>query len=144
MTEPLLKHPKLQALLALWNERVADGPSSVPVPDQIDPMDMRPWIGNLVIMDVIEGDNFIYAYYGTQFASAFGKDMLGKSVDLLPDEQRTLIQKEYETVRRNRLPLTRTYTASFEGKLETWERLVLPLSADGETVDKLMVAAYRL
>ena len=58
--------------------------------------------------------------------------------------QRALLRREYEQVREERLPVSRTYTASFEDEEQTWERLVLPFFApDGEVV-KLLVAAYRL
>ena len=62
----------------------------------------------------------------------------------LPEPQRDLLRKEYEQVRSERLPVSRTYTASFDGEEQTWERLVLPFfGPDGEVV-KLLVADYRL
>jgi hypothetical protein len=137
-----LQHPKLQSLHDYWMAQHAGTP--VPVSDVVDPDDLKPWLGNLLVMDVVEGDNFIYSYYGKSFADAFQADMMGRSIELLPEAQRTVLQAEYDRVRRDRVPATRVYTADFDGQPATWERLVLPLSSDGEIVDKLLVAAYRL
>ena len=144
MTEPplTLRHPKLQSLLEFWRRQQAD--AAVPVAEDLDPEDLKEWLGNLLIMDVIEGDNFIYSYYGESFERAFGESMVGKSIELLPDAQRALLHDEYERARIGRAPIARVYTAEFDGKLATWERLVLPLSTNGEKVDKLMVSAYQL
>ena len=136
-----LHHAELVALFEFWRGRNPDHPA---LAGAIDPAELRRWIGNLVVMDVIEGDNFVYAYYGESFAQAFGESMVGKSIELLPPEQRALLQQEYERASKERLPVARRYTAEFEGGRATWERLVLPLSTDGKTVDKLLVAAYRL
>ena len=142
MTEPVLRHPKLQRLYDYWSGRRAD--STVPLVDRLEPSDMREWIGNLLVMDVVEGDNFVYSYYGRSFEQAFGIDMVGKSIELLPAGQRDLLQAEYDRVRQAAEPTARTYTADFGGRQATWERLVLPLSTDGAAVDKLLVAAYEL
>jgi hypothetical protein len=40
--------------------------------------------------------------------------------------------------------VARVYSADFDGVPSTWERLVLPLTEDGETVGKLLVGAYKL
>jgi hypothetical protein len=141
--QPLhLRHPMLRGLYEFWKGYCAV--DSVAGATDIDPASLRPWIGNLLIMDVIEGDNFIYSYYGDAFQQAFGDSMVGKSIELLPPEQRDLLHNEYDRVRREREPLMRTYTADFNGRVATWERLVLPLTSTGETVDKLLVAAYQL
>jgi hypothetical protein len=144
MTPSMLdpRHPDLRKLHAFWLGYCGDG--TVALASEIDPGDLRPWIGNLVIMDVIEGDNFVYSYYGDAFEKAFGETMVGKSIELLPADQRALLQGEYDAVRRERLPKLRRYTADFGGRTATWERLVLPLTSDGTAVDKLMVAAYQL
>jgi len=47
-------------------------------------------------------------------------------------------------VRRERLPVARVHTADFDGRQRSWERLVLPMSSDGVTIDKLLVATYEL
>ena len=55
-----------------------------------------------------------------------------------------MLQPEYETVRRERLPVARVHTAVFGGRTRSFERLVLPMSSDGVSIDKLLVAAYEM
>lgn len=139
----ILRHPQLKDLYRFWLD-LCEG-ERLPMAADLDPADLRPWIDNLVVLDVsVDGDDFIYAYYGRSFSNAFGADTVGKSVSLLPEEQAEILKAEYDHVVRERLPAARVYTADFDGDTQTWERLVLPLfDGDGE-VEKLLVCAYRL
>lgn len=143
----VLRHPQLKALYNFWVAQCDGG--QLPMAEDIEPADLRPWIGNMVVMDVIpdeDGENaeaYTYAYYSSGFASAFG-DKAGRSLDDLPDDQRALIKSEYDHVRRDRIPTSRVYTADFDDGRQTWERLVLPFFDPDGNVVKLLVAAYRL
>ncbi|WP_247883252.1 PAS domain-containing protein [Azospirillum brasilense] len=95
-----------------------------------------------MIFEVIGDDDFVYSYYGQSLAAAFGHSRLGATLDDLPEEQRAILRPEYASLLRERLPVARVYTADFSGVMRTWERLALPMSSDGETIDKILVAAY--
>lgn len=139
-----LATPYLSGLLEFWlTKSVAGRP---PVPSSIAPADLRPWKDNIAVFEVIgeEAGTFVYSYYGKALATAFGQSRLGATLDDLPPEQRALLQPEYETVRRERLPVARVHTAVFGGRTRSFERLVLPMSSDGVSIDKLLVAAYEM
>ncbi len=137
-----LRHPKLLSLYAHWLEQ--GGASGVPLAAALDAAALRPWLGNLVLMEIRRGADFVYSYYGRSFSDAFGQDRMGQSIASLPEPQADVLRSEYETVRSSGRPVARSYSADFDGVQSTWERLVLPLSDDGETVTKLLVGAYRL
>lgn len=141
----VLRHPQLKALYSFWVSQ-CEG-DQLPMAEDIEPADLRPWIGNLVVMDVVphdeDADAYTYAYYSSGFATAFG-DKAGRSLDDLPEEQRKLLQAEYDHVRDDRIPTSRVYTADFTEGRQTWERLVLPFFDPDGDVTKLLVAAYRL
>lgn len=137
-----LEHPELRRLYVFWCEQGTGG--GVPLSSAMEPADLRDWLGHLLVMDVVASDEFAYAYYGRELAEAFGISRLGQTLEQLPPNQRAILRAEYDQVRGRRQPLARIYTADFDGHTQTWERLVLPLSSDGETVDKLLVAAYEL
>jgi hypothetical protein len=137
-----LSHPKLRSLYDYWAGKRAGRP--VLAADELDPAELRRWIGHLVVVDATGEGAFVYSYYGATLEKAFGRSMAGQSLELLPESQRSILRDEYQTVRIDRQPVTRTYTADFNGATATWERLVLPLSSDGAGIDKLLVAAYRL
>jgi hypothetical protein len=137
-----LSHPKLQSLYEYWAGK--RGARPLLGAEELDPAELRRWIGHLVVVDATQEGGFVYSYYGATLEKAFGRPMAGQSLELLPDSQRSILRDEYQAVRLDRQPVTRTYTADFEGGTATWERLVLPLSSDGAEIDKLLVAAYRL
>lgn len=134
--------PALSGLLDFWLGK-CNG-AHPPISSAISPVDLRPWKDNIVIFEIIGDDDFVYSFYGRALAEAFGHSRLGATLDVLPPEQRAILAAEYEAVRRERLPVARIHMADFGNGIGTWERLVLPLSSDGETVDKLLVAAFEL
>lgn len=137
-----LATPSLSGLLDFWLTKCVNG--QPPAPETISPVDLRPWKDNIVVFEVIGDDAFVYSYYGKALAAAFGQSRLGATLDDLPPEQRAVLLPEYDTVRRERLPIARIHTADFGGRQRSWERLVLPMSSDGTTIDKLLVAAYEM
>ena len=150
---PPLTDSRLGALFAYWDGK--RGSRAMPRRSDIDPVEMRQWLGNLLLIDVTVEGKFVYRLYGTRFVDNFGRDMTGRSVDDLPPEQQGRVRGDYEAVCATRLPRARLYTASFEvpqrrplqraePQVVTWERLVMPLSDGAERVDMLLVAAYPL
>ena len=146
------KESRLADLYAFWQARKG----ARPYPDRadLDPVDMRAWLGHLMLVEHAEA-RWTYRLYGTYFVETFRREMTGKSIDELPDEQAKLLQEEYDRVRDGAVPVFRTYSALFEfGTLDgrkswqldqTWERISLPLSdrAKGDDAVRLvLVGAY--
>ncbi|MBB6210394.1 PAS domain-containing protein [Novispirillum itersonii] len=139
----ILRHQQLKELYQRWL-KLCEG-EHLPMAQDLEPVELRPWLDNLVVLDVsVDGDDFVYAYYGRTFASAFHADTVGKSVAALPKEQADILKQEYDRVVRERIPVARLYEADFDGEVQKWERLVLPLFDDRGEVVKLLVSAYRL
>ena len=156
-----IAHPRLRTLYAYWTEKRAG--HAFPSRRDIDPIEMREWLGNLLMIACEPGVRYRYIVYGTRFAEAFGTDLTGRWIDELPKDQHRLLAEEYDTVRMSGIPELRRYTARFglfaAGKAKpaeremTWERLVLPLGgtrlsgtreADRDRVALLLVGAYTL
>ncbi len=147
---PDLQDPRLVSLYDYWNAK--RGARRMPTRADIDPLEMRSWLGNLLLIEVVD-NRFTYRLYGTKFVDSFGVDMTGRSVDDLAAEQRERVLADYESVRSSGQPRGRLYTASFEvphaggarhHEVVTWERLVLPLSGGRDDVAMLLVGAYPL
>jgi len=154
---PDLREPRLRSLFEYWDRKRGSRP--MPSRADLDPLEMGPWLGNLLMIDVGEDGSFVYRLYGTKFVESFGVEMTGRPLDELPPEQRDRLRADYETVRETCQPRGRLYTSVFElphpgrpvsapgardQQVVTWERLVLPLSDGGERVAILLVGAYRL
>lgn len=145
----VLRHQKLKSLYDFWLSLCGD--ETPPMADDVDPVDLRPWMGNLVVIKVDPagdgggaGPSYTYSFYSQFFAGKFGDDKAGQSLDMLPEGQRDMIRAEYDRVVREHIPVSRVYTADFDGLTQTWERLVLPLFNMQGEVDKLLVAAFEL
>ncbi|MEZ5647882.1 MAG: PAS domain-containing protein [Alphaproteobacteria bacterium] len=139
---PILRHPLLKKLFAHWRQfATEEGP---PLAGDLEPAELRPWLGNLILIDASEEDRFVYAYYSQAFANTFGEDKAGQSLETVPADQRALLKAEYARVRDEAVPVSRVYTADFKGRTMTWERLALPLADDAGEVAKILVAAYPL
>lgn len=148
---PEFHEKKLDALYSFWEARCRG--RAVPARADFDPIDMRPWLGHLMLVDWA-GGKWVYRLYGTAFVEAFRREMTGKSIDELPAEQAALLRAEYDKVRAEAAPVWRTYSAKFEHATpdgrqqwqlgQTWERLVLPLSDGGDDVSVVLVGAYRI
>ncbi|MEI8395231.1 MAG: PAS domain-containing protein [Rhodospirillaceae bacterium] len=142
---------RLSNLLGLWREKCGD--SGLPDRTCFTPEVLRSWLGSLALIDVADGQ-YRYRLYGSNFVYRFGIEMTGRVVDDLPREQASAVRRDYDTVVRTRQPLIRLYTGGFDiidlnrrigtKRVETWERLVLPLSCSSREVDMLLVAAYEL
>jgi hypothetical protein len=148
---PEFHEKRLEALFSFWEARKKD--RAVPARADFDPVEMRPWLGHLMLVDWADG-KWVYRLYGTAFVEAFRREMTGKSIDELPAEQAALLRAEYDKVRAQAAPVWRTYSAQFEHATpdgrqhwqlgQTWERLVLPLSDGGADVTLVLVGAYRI
>jgi len=137
-----IRHRELYALHKFWQAQCPAG--GLPLATDMEPADLKRWLPNLLIMHVDGGRRFSYSYYGRQLALAFGESRVGQTLDDLPVGVRDILLDEYDQVCRQRKPLHRVYTASFDGRVQTWERMVFPLTQDGRGIDKLLVAAYQL
>jgi hypothetical protein len=136
---PRMLQPALQELYEYWRRKAGDRP--MPAMREVNPASLKPWLSNLLIIGV-RADKFHYHYYGASFIDAFGVNMSGRTIESLPEAQRTLIQHEYDYVRTRKMPTWRIYSGEFDGRILTWERLILPLSSDGQAVDSMLVGVY--
>lgn len=149
---PQLTLETLRALYSYW----AGKRHGRALPDRadIDPIEMKAWLGNLMLVERLDGGDYLYRLYGSTFVNQFKVDMTGKRVNELPEKQAELLRSEYDAVVHSGIPMSRRYTATFDytsrDKRSTWqverswERLALPLTAGGAEVKMLLVAAFPL
>lgn len=138
----VLHHPELVALYRLWLEHCRD--ETLPSSADVNPLNLRRWLDNLVVIDTLRDGELRYSYYGANLSAAFGTDMVGSSIDHLPETQRQILSHEYGQIVADRLPRSRQYSADFAGSHQTWERLSLPFFDPEGEVEKILVAAYRM
>lgn len=117
--------------------------------NDVDPLAcFAPHKDNLLIIDS-EGERHRYSHYGQAFVKAFGSDLTGQIIDLVPTEilpvdRRGILDFEYTFAKKANRPLWRSHTAKFDknqDQQQTWQRLVLPIGGDKLAVGAYLVAA---
>ncbi|MDE2135306.1 MAG: PAS domain-containing protein [Alphaproteobacteria bacterium] len=133
-------HLKLVALRALWERK--RGGKAMPSRADFDVSEFKPWLGNLMLIDLVEADAGTIRLCGTNLLSRFGGDFTGCSVTALPNEVGASVCSSIDRVRRTKTVTSGTHMRVINGKRVTFEEIVLPLSDDGMQVKTLLFASY--
>jgi hypothetical protein len=114
----------------------------MPARRDFDSLDLKYALGKLLLVDVLYRPlQFHFRLVGTELVDRAGFDLTGKSLDAYPDpEFRAFMRQRYTAVVESRRPLCSMQpNLVVDGRVRRYEALLLPLAADGETVDMLMV-----
>ncbi|MBI3708637.1 MAG: PAS domain-containing protein [Proteobacteria bacterium] len=133
----------LAALTQLWERKCRGG--RIPARSDFSIEDFRPWLGHLLILDVIDnGSDFRYSLFGSVVARVFQFDLTGRKISECISNVGPLGLEEYRHVCKNGRPyLVSRFAHQVPGKNHfTITKLALPLSSDGVAVDKILAAIY--
>jgi hypothetical protein len=140
---PAISHPLLRRLLAMWEAKCGD--RMMPGRADFDVFELKDWLGNLMLIEVLDGAvEFRYRLYGSVLASYYGRDLTGKLTAAILPETRDIVRREYAQVCAARRPMMVERTRSVKHSMRLVAKLILPLAADGVTVDMILVASYPL
>ncbi len=133
-----IRHPNLVRLFDYWRARRR---GSFPGRDDIDPLEFKFALGNVTLIDVLrEPLRFRFRLVGSLMAQRMGWDLTGKMADEVPDiEYRSGLLDAYRQIVLGRAPSTVLYERMIDGQPRRFEVLRLPLAADGETIDMLLL-----
>jgi hypothetical protein len=134
-----IRHPNLLRLYDYWAERRRG--RSFPSRQDIDPLEFKFARGNVTLIDVLYDPlRFRFRLVGSLMAQRMGFDFTGRMVDEVEDASyRDSIIKSYREIVESRRPNTVLYERPIEGKPRRFEVLRLPLAADGETINMLLL-----
>lgn len=133
--------PQLRDLLALWTAK--RGERGLPARRDFSWMELRPWFGNLILVDVIgDGEDFLYRLWGSELARFLGYELTGRRSSEVESWLGPNPMREYRQVCRTREPLSVLVRIPDSKDTVRMDKLDLPLSGDGRRVDKVMAAIY--
>jgi hypothetical protein len=135
-----INHPKLQRLYDYWVTKRGD--RKMPARADLDPLDMVFIIGNIILVDVLgeTPPRFRIRLHGTRLVERAGYELTGKMLDELPvTEFRTLAQQTFAEVATTGEPLQGKRDRIIDGRFARYETVLMPLSDDGEQVDRLLI-----
>jgi hypothetical protein len=141
----LFETAALRFLTSYW--RALAGPDRLPHLKQIDPLALRPALGYVMLLDLVEnGRDFRYRVYGSIVASVSGFDMTGKLLSEHPASPyvtefalagyRAAVQRR-EPIYTERHPVGAVHTTR-------WQRVALPLVGDDGTIARILAGTAPL
>jgi len=150
MTEQLrasLTNERMQRLYDYWASRRRDD-GRPPRREDIEPGDVPDLLPYVFLVDIEEAPRrYRYRLAGSEVVACFGVDMTGLTIDELDLGEKTeQIRRLYDETAASGEPHYDRYefwTASYQQHLN-YERLLLPLSSNGERIDKLLGCAFAL
>ena len=135
-----ISHPRLQRLYAYWSAK--RGGRKMPSRADIDVLDLRYVLGNLMLVEVIGAPpRFRIRVHGNNLSERAGYELTGKMLDELPqNEFRKGVGEKWTEVAATGEPMHCDDDMRIKGRPYRYESIILPLSADGETVNMELVA----
>ncbi len=130
---------RLHSVLNYWSAKRGTRP--MPSRRDIDPLELGPAIlPHLMLVDVEPGPRFRYRLFGTAVGERFGMDATGQYIDVvMVGEYKDFLLRLYADLLAMKKPVysTSIYGTQLDAKMWT-QRLMLPLSSDGEAVDMVL------
>lgn len=136
---PTIESPRLRALYDYWNERRAG--RAMPTRTAIDPIDIPRLLPNLLLLDVEPGAGRLkIRVAGTTVVEMYGSDYTGRYLDEIDfGDRRAAVLHDYSTCLQTRQPYVSEHSFwTVRAVSYRIERVILPLSDDGETVSQLI------
>jgi len=118
---------------------------SMPSRAALEVLELKQWLGYLHLVEVSrEAPEFRYRVFGTQIAAQLGFDLTGASVDDNPPSGVRELRRGYEEVVARKAPLYQVHEMIGRKGAFRYNRMLLPLSDDDQTVDRVLVLSYPL
>ncbi len=144
-SDAILASDKLRFLMNYWTQ--LKGAALMPHARAIDPMNMRPVLGYIMLLEPIDGDrDFRYVVYGSEIAAVSEGEMTGKFASSLHASQ-SVIEfgvASYRAAWRKQTPLYTARTPIGAYRTAEWHRLTLPLAGDDGRIIRLIAGSVPL
>jgi hypothetical protein len=131
---------RLVALEGLWERKRGQRP--MPFSADLDVSELKPWLGNLALIDLNAMGDGTFRLCGTNLPARFGIDVTGCRVAALSDELVATVVLFIAQVRETKAPVRSVHTRMLCGVRVTFDDLVLPLSDDSALAKTLLFASY--
>ena len=144
---------KLDGIVTLWRRKCGD--RMMPSRADFDVLDLRPWLGNISLCDVLPADEepalpdadevrFRLRLQGTHLVDAHAADYTGRFLDeAFPrDHLESLLLPLRRCVVTRRPVTVASEGRDLRGRFRRILRAAMPLSQDGQTVHMVLLAEY--
>ncbi len=131
----------LRFLLTHWDGMAREG--ALPLAADLDPVDLRPALGNIMLVDVIDdGRNFRYRLYGSAIAFISSGDKTGQCVIDFEGLAAHFFYVIYRAALVRRCPVYTHHYPTDMSNFRRWHRLLLPLADESGSVVRFLIGCY--
>ncbi|MDE1939143.1 MAG: PAS domain-containing protein [Alphaproteobacteria bacterium] len=132
---------KLESLKMLWEAKRSG--RAMPSRAEFDVFELRPWLGNLALIDLAEAGGGRFRLCGVGLFIRFAGDKTGCRMADLCGEYYESFRAIIARAQDMGAPVEDRHSAIIEGWRITFDELVLPLSGDGTRPTTLLFASYK-
>jgi hypothetical protein len=136
-------HESLRTLHAYWDRK--RGQRAMPARGDLDPVDLKPLLPLMILIDVVpDARRYVYRLVGTREVEMRGQDPTGKAVSEAeyaetPGETSLVLD---HVVATRQPALFRGVYHPFSTRTQSEDVIYLPLSADGATVNMIVMLGH--
>lgn len=141
--DTLCSSDKINELYLYWKSKKIK--NKIPSRSQLDPCEFHHLLPYIMLIDVVnDASDFIYRIFGTALVDRFGGDPTGYALTQVIDfldlnEYGEKLKMDYIKLVKIKKPLYRSHDLSMFNKPHIkYQSLLLPLSDDGSTVNKII------
>ncbi len=135
-----LANQKLAALKAMWEPK--RGKRAMPSRADLHVSELRPWLGNLALIDLDAAAEGTFRLCGTNLFARFGRDVTGCRLDALSSDVVETVRICIVRVREAKAPVGDCHARIIDGTHVTFDELTAPLSDDGVHIKTLLFCSY--
>ena len=136
----LVPNQKLTALRWLWI--TCRGARAMPARTDFPVAVLRPWIGNLALIDLRDGGGAIFRVCGTELHQRFGGEFTKRDLAELDHAIGESLNRGIEAARLTHQPQELVHERVVHGRRIAFAELCLPLSEDEKVVSTVLFASY--
>lgn len=142
--DDLIADPLIRRFVEYWRSKRGDG--LYPSRDEIDPLDFRYVLGDVVLIEARRGHTgslhpwvFRYRLIGSNIVDRDGYDLTNKTLDDLPEpEYRERVRSTWTEVCETGVPVYYSREVVLDDRSRRYEVVVMPLASDGHDIDMLI------
>ena len=133
---------EFQDFIEIWNSKHRD--DGLPRRPDIDPSDLKPFLGRIMVIEIVRSDSmmprFKYRLFGSAIAELQHSDLTGRYVDeILQIDEYARVSQVYMTMMSKHRPHFLTDRAPLGREIIVYERVMCPLRGKlGDEVDFLI------
>lgn len=132
---------QISFLIEYWKNLCGD--ADLPAADRVSPFDLRPALGHIVLIDMVDdGWDGQFRLYGTKVAETYGRDMTGRRVSDIDGGNyiSVFFRALYRAACLRRAALYTLHVPPPHVAVESWQRIMLPLSGSDGRVTRFLVS----